>query len=783
MKLFVRIFSTLFFLLVLVSSCDKAAKHRVGQGPVPGVTDTEILLGSSLALSGHASFLGTQTLHGALSYLNHINEQGGIHGRKIKVIAYDDGYDPPRCVANTQKLINQDKIFAFFCYVGTPTSVKIIPIVEEAKIPLLGLFTGANALREPFKRYIINVRASYYQETRAAVRHFVEDLDVKKMAVFYQYDAYGFDGLTGTEIALKKYGLAPVATGTYIRGTLDVEDGLNKIIPSGAEAVIMVGTYDPCAKFIKLAKSKGFNPFFHNVSFVGADELARKLGNEGEGVIITQVVPPPEAPEARTLLWGAQEYCNLLKKYYPEDEPSFVGLEGYINARTLVEGLRRAGRDLNREKFIDAIDSMQDYSLGIANTLTFGPDDHQGLERVYFTQIRDGKFIMIIDWEKIKRARAVPGVTDTEILLGSSLALKGHASFLGTQTLHGALSYLNHINEQGGIHGRKIKVIAYDDGYDPPRCVANTQKLINEDKIFALFCYVGTPTSVEIIPIVEEAKIPLLGLFTGANALREPFKRYIINVRASYYKETGEVVKHLVKDLGIKKVGVFYQDDAYGLDGLEGTRICLKKYGLAPVATGSYIRGTLDIEDGLNKIIPSGAEAVIMIGTYDPCAKFIKLAKSKGFDPIFHNVSFVGADELAKKLGKEGEGVIITQVVPPPEERVLLPAAKDYARLLAKYYPQCPPTFVGFEGFVNAKILVEGLRRAGRELSREGFIDAIDTLERYFVGIGAKISFGHNDHQGLEQVYFTKIKDGKVSMFTDWKELKKSLGASPQLGR
>jgi branched-chain amino acid transport system substrate-binding protein len=370
-------------------------------------------------------------------------------------------------------------------------------------------------------------------------------------------------------------------------------------------------------------------------------------------------------------------------------------------------------------------------------------------------------------------AGPVPGITDTKILLGSSLALGGHASFLGTQTLHGALSYLNYINEQGGIHGRKIKVITYDDGYDPPRCVANTQKLINKDKVFALFCYVGTPTSVKIIPIVEEAKIPLLGLFTGANTLREPFKRYIINVRASYYQETGTVVKHLVEDLGIKKIAVFYQYDAYGFDGLKGTEIALKKYGLAPVATGSYIRGTLDVEDGLNKIIPSSAEAVIMIGTYDPCAKFIKLAKSKGFNPIFHNVSFVGADELARKLGKKGEGVIITQVVPPPEERILLPAAEDYARLLAKYYPQSTLTFVGFEGFVNAKILVEGLRRSGRELTREGFIDAIDTLERYFVGIGAKVSFGPNDHQGLGQVYFTKIKDGKVTMFTDWKGLKR----------
>jgi len=378
--------------------------------------------------------------------------------------------------------------------------------------------------------------------------------------------------------------------------------------------------------------------------------------------------------------------------------------------------------------------------------------------------------------DTVQSSEVIRGVTDTEIRIGSSLALSGHASYLGTQTLHGALSYINDINEQGGIHGRKIKLIAYDDGYDPPRCVANTQRLIIQDKVFTLFCYVGTPTTVKIIPLIQEAKVPLVGIFTGANALRDPFHRYIINIRASYYQETCAAVKRLVEDLGIRKIAIIYQYDAYGFDGLKGTELALKRYGLAPVATGSYIRGTMDVEEGHNKIATSGAEAVVMICTYDPCAKFIRLAKARDFDPIFLNVSFVGADELARELGKDGEGVLITQVVPPPEERVLLPAAEDYAYLLAKYYPDDTPNFAGFEGFINAKILVEGLRRAGRDITREGFIDAIETLRNYYLGIGAKVSFGPNDHQGLDQIYFTRIKGGKLVLVTDWDEMKRRVG-------
>jgi ABC-type branched-subunit amino acid transport system substrate-binding protein len=404
-----RGFIAIIFLAVLATGCQPPDDSYAPKTRDPGVAPGEVLLGSSLALKGHASFLGTQTLRGAMSYLNHVNEQGGVHGRSIKVVAYDDSYDPPMCLANTQKLIIDDQVFALFCYVGTPTTVKVLPLIEEARIPLLGMFTGANALREPFSRFLINVRASYYQETGAAVRHLVDDLGLRKIAVFYQYDAYGFDGLTGTELALKRFNLAPVAGGSYNRGTLDVQEGLNKIMSSGAEAVVMIGTYDPCAKFIRLAHEQGFRPLFYLVSFVGADELARRLENQqGITVVMSQVVPPPDRLDPNPLLTGPDGYVTLLRRYYPEDQPNFVGFEGFINARVLVEGLKRAGTDLTREGFIDAIESIHDMGLGPDINIAFSANDHQGLDRVHFTRLENGQFALIKDWAEIKAQSVAP---------------------------------------------------------------------------------------------------------------------------------------------------------------------------------------------------------------------------------------------------------------------------------------------------------------------------------------------------------------------------------------
>lgn len=367
----------------------------------PGVTDTAVMIGTSLPMTGHVSFF-SEYYFGGQAYFDKVNDEGGVHGRKVRVKVYDDQYDPAKTVANTQRLISQDKVFALFNYVGTPTGIKALPLINEAKIPLVGIGTGADVFRNPVQPYVFNLRASYHQEAGAFIKGVVEDLKMTKVAVFYQFDDYGFDGLKGAEIALAKYGLKPVVTASYQRGSLDVEAAVGAISKSGAEAVFMVSVYAPASKFIKLVRSAGYNPVFGNLSFVGSEALAKELEAAGNGVVVTQVVPPQAD---KNILVGVNEYVAVLKKYYPEKTPTFSGLEGYLDAEILVEGLERAGLDLTREKFIRSLESISKYSLKIASTVDFSETNHQGMSRIYLTYIKDGKFVLFTDWQEVLNAK------------------------------------------------------------------------------------------------------------------------------------------------------------------------------------------------------------------------------------------------------------------------------------------------------------------------------------------------------------------------------------------
>ncbi|NQU82222.1 MAG: ABC transporter substrate-binding protein [Bacteroidetes bacterium] len=382
--------------LLLIVGCTSQMQDTQSQEYVPGVSDSEIVIGSTAALSGHASFLGTQTVHGSLAYIEEVNANGGVHGRQIRLISYDDQYDPPKTVANTQKLISEDGVFALFDYVGTPTSVKIIDFVHQAEVPILGFFTGAEALRTPFRPYIFNVRDSYYNEAEGVTAYFVDKLGLKKIAVMYQEDAFGTAVLSGVQLAMERRNMELVATDTFVRGTMDVEKAMETIKKSGAEAVIMVGTYDPLAKFIKISNDAGFTPYFHTVSFVGSEAFGKQLVEvqkvdsvQYDKIIVTQVVPSPFSDEFSTV----KEYKELAKKYYPQDEPNFVALEGFINAKILVKALELTGKDPTRDKFIEALESMQNVGIGIGKAITYSANDHQGLQGIYYSKLtEDGTF-------------------------------------------------------------------------------------------------------------------------------------------------------------------------------------------------------------------------------------------------------------------------------------------------------------------------------------------------------------------------------------------------------
>ena len=366
----------------------------------------------------------------------------------------------------------------------------------------------------------------------------------------------------------------------------------------------------------------------------------------------------------------------------------------------------------------------------------------------------------------------IPGVTDSSVLIGSCSALDGPARFLGNQTVMGATAYLHSINDQGGVFGRKIQLLAFDDGYDPDKAPACFKRMTKEG-VFSLGFFVGTPTARVYVPMAQEEKIPVVGLFTGAQLLYEPLKHYIINVRASYYDETREQIDKLW-ELNVHKVGVIYQDDAFGKAVLDGVRLALQKHNSAPVALGTFARNTVDIDAGLREVRASLPQAVVVVGPYAPVAAIVKQAHAAGWRPQFLTVSFVGTEEFIKEAGQDAEGTIITQVV-PPYDRTDYPTVALYQTCLTKYYPSAPPSFVSFEGFVDAMVIVEGLKRAGKDLTREKFISAIESIHNLNVGLGPKLvlNFSATDHKGFDRVYPTVVRSGKPVLLTDWSSVAK----------
>lgn len=352
-----------------------------------GITDSEIRIGQFAALTGPAAELGKRLQVGIQAHFAAVNAAGGISGRKLTLVSRDDGYEPEKSAVAVKALIEEDKVFALIGSVGTPTTLAAIPAINAAAIPLIGPFTGAQALREPLNRNVFHVRASYFDETERIVQH-LSTVGITKIAVFYQNDSYGKAGLEGVTRALDKRKLKAVGNMTVERNSVDVTAALNELIKTSPEAVIQISAYKSSAALIKQARAKTYGGQFFNVSFVGSRALSEELGDAGAGVTISQVVPFPFASSSLV----GREYQQRMTES-GNKEFDFSSMEGFLAAKVLTEGLRRAGRSLSRESLTSALESMKDFNMG-GFSVSYGPNDHEASNFTELTIMgRGGKFV------------------------------------------------------------------------------------------------------------------------------------------------------------------------------------------------------------------------------------------------------------------------------------------------------------------------------------------------------------------------------------------------------
>ena len=350
-------------------------------------------------------------------------------------------------------------------------------------------------------------------------------------------------------------------------------------------------------------------------------------------------------------------------------------------------------------------------------------------------------------------------IENNEIKLGMSHAETGRLGFLGTAAKRGTQACFARANAEGGISGRKVRLIDYDDHNEPIEAVSNTERLIDHDNVFALLNFLGTATSRAVIPMVSESNIVLLGPLSGAEVLRRPIQPYIFNTRASYEEEAEVLVSHLITDLGIRKIALFRQDDSYGDAGHAAVVDALQQRGIQLVSEGGYVRNSVRAQDALYHIAKTRPEAVLLFGTYKPCADFIRGAKLLGLkNTVFCNVSSVGTEPLAGYLGEAGEGVIISQVVPSPYD-ASLPLVHDYQRDM-RAIGSTEFTYTGLEAYLNGLVMLTALRAAGPELTEEKLIQSLENLDLDFQMF--RIRFGPNIRQANHQVFLTKIERGKA---------------------
>jgi branched-chain amino acid transport system substrate-binding protein len=384
-------------------------------------------------------------------------------------------------------------------------------------------------------------------------------------------------------------------------------------------------------------------------------------------------------------------------------------------------------------------------------------------------------------------------VSGRDLKIGMSAAFRGPSAGLGIELYRGAQAYYTEINQKGGVHGRPISVVALDDGYEPTPCIKNTIELVEKEQVFFLSNYVGTPTLSRALPVIKryaDRHVILVGNFTGAQPQREePYVDQVFNIRASYRQEMMALVDRFWQT-GARRFGVFYQIDAYGRSGTDGVARGLAQRGATIAAEATYVRHATfasDMSPAVQALRKAGVEVVLCTGAYQGCGAFVRTARDLGWTVPISNVSFVGSEAMLSLLVNHGKstgrdytrGLVNSQVVPSYDD-LSLPAVVEYRTLMDRHNPQVPTalrdpqhaseplSFRSLEGFVNAKVIVEALRRSGANPTRAGLRQALESMKNFDLGIGATLNFAPERHQGLDNVYFTSVVNGRWAPVSDW---------------
>lgn len=829
--------SVLLVAVIFVGLLDlsTASFQTVGAGRSEWNINASVVFGQSAVFSGDGSALGILMRTGIqAAFLEH-NKEGGV---SLGLISYDDLYTGPHSLDNTQQLIDVDKVFALIGQVGTPTSKESAPFAVNRSVPFIGAFTGAMLLREPFTRYIVNYRASYIDECAAMIQYFTGTRQLSRVSLYRQDDSFGDAVKEGVTRSLRQRRLQIYSEAKFSKSKFNVTQGFQDLAgqtEDPPDAVVLVGTYAVLHLFVKEAKKKWKSTLFSTVSFVGPTTFSEFLETpeNRENVFITQTVPFPED----TSIPIVRKYHTALKDWEretgDESKPDFTSFEGYLvgtMAALLVKQVtEKMGSEITknqtkfRELFLDevydrGIISVQPDTGGGARTgrdvFRLGPfggfcdqigtgcNCNQGQRQVYGTMINpDGTFS---SFPQMDFVFSTCGYKDSQnmykVVFGQSAALSGPNQGLGESMELGIRAAFAQVAKSADLL-LEPSLHSMDDAYSPDKTTSNMKHLLDKEHVFALVGAVGTPTSRAALDVLEDhTGVPFIGPFTGAGFLRNPWKRDVINVRASYTDECAAMVHYYTQKKGFTKISLFMQDDGYGAAGLTGLDIALRAYGLNIHSIGRYqplyaccdesmplyacdctgASPSLNVTGAVDTLYATKPQAIVMFATGSATTLFIPEMLDRCPACQFAAVSFVGSEYLRNNLKAElSKNVIMTQVTPLYTDTNLT-LIRDYQNAMKHLFDdqinsrgpsrrEPEYNFVSLEGYIVGSLVVKVLSRLATS-SRQRFIDAL--YETKIIDITDDKTFRLGPYlreeagiegcnQGMHTVFLTKMEGAR----------------------